>query len=253
MRGETLNRLKTNTEVIKDAVWALIPARGGSKSIPLKNMVDLNGRPLIDYTIRAAKACRFISRIICSTENRQIAEYCLHHTIEVQERPLNLAEDNSTTLDVILYVLETIKEIETYLPEYLVLLEPTSPFVLPEHIKDCVDLIRSDSKADSSQTVTPVEPNSHAYNQRYLDENGSHFIFLKEREQWYNKQLKPQFYIHGNVRAMRVKSVLKKKNIFGDRSLPLIIPSIYCIDVDGKSQLELARCIIKCGLIELPE
>jgi len=229
--------------------WALIPARGGSKSIPLKNMADLNGRPLIDYVIRAGKSSKYIMRIYCSTDSEKIKSYCIKMGIDVCDRPVELAQDDVPSIDVILHFLTNMIEKEKMLPEFLVLLEPTSPFVLAEHIDHCIEMLRNEPMADSSQTVCEVEPNSHAYNQRYNDQNGSHFIFSQKREQYFNKQLKPKFYIHGNVRVMRVESVMNKKDIFGERSLPLVIPRIYGMDVDGPEELEMARCICRCGLV----
>ena len=235
------------------STWALIPARGGSKSIRLKNMAELNGRPLIDYVIRSGQSSKQIERIFCSTDNKRIKEYCLKSEIEACDRPGELAEDDVPSIDVILHFLNERIVKEKILPEFLVLLEPTSPFVLPEQIDQCVAMLKSDPSADSSQTVCKVEPNSHAYNQRYNDSNGSHFIFPQKRELYFNKQLKPNFFIHGNVRVMRVRSVMTKKDIFGDRSLPLVIPRIYGTDVDGPEDLEIARCLCRSGLVRLPK
>jgi len=232
--------------------WALILARGGSKSIPLKNMVELNGRPLIDFVIRSSQISQEITRIFCSTDHAKIKAYCQERGIEICDRPPELAEDDIPSLEVILHFLNNMIEKEKTLPEFLVLMEPTSPFVLPEHVDRCVAMLKDDPAADSSQTVCQVEPNSHAYNQRYNDSNGSHFIFPQKRELYFNKQLKPNFFIHGNVRIMRVESVMKNKDIFGNRSLPLVVPRIYGMDVDGPEELLLASCILKCELIKLP-
>jgi len=229
--------------------WALITARGGSKSIPLKNMVDLNGRPLIDYAIEAGKSSKYVQRIVCSTENSKIKSFCVKSGIEICDRPLELAQDDVPSLDVILHFLQMALEKEKVLPEFLVLLEPTSPFVLAEHIDRCIEMLRGDPTADSSQTVCEVEPNSHAYNQRYKDNDVCRFVFAEKRKALFNKQLKPKFYIHGNVRVMRVQSVMLKEDIFGERSLPLVIPRVYGMDVDGPEQLQLARCICQCGLV----
>lgn len=233
-------------------VWAIIPARGGSKSIPLKNMVTLGNRPLIDYGIKAAQASGCISRIICSTDNDIISDYCIKSGVEVQRRPDDLSEDNVSTIDVLVYVLESVLKKEGTLAKIIVLLEPTSPFVLPVHIDKCVSLLEANSHADSAQTMTTVEPNSHAYNQRYIENNSAGFAFKEKRSLYYNKQLKPEFYIHGNVRVFRTLSFLDKKDIFGDFSIPHLIPRKYAMDLDGPEDLELAQCILKCGLVELP-
>jgi len=236
----------------KDEVWAIIPARGGSKTIPLKNMVNLNGRPLISYVIEAAKASRSITRIICSTENKKIATFCMENDIEVQKRPLMLAKNNVPTLDVIIYFLETFMKREGEVANILVLLEPTSPFVLRKHINDCIQLLKTTPDADSVQTVTLPPPNHHAYNQRYLKNGMICFMFPKERNRFYNKQLKPEFYIHGNLRIFRSASILNKADLYGDRSIPYIISRIYATDVDGPEDLKMAECMLKSGMLSLP-
>ena len=105
----------------KDSVLAMIPARGGSKSVPLKNMALLNGKPLIDYAINVAKKTSMISRVICSTDSEKISNYCKENFIEVQQRPPELSEDHVTTIDVIIYLLSTILNSDKSLPEFLFL------------------------------------------------------------------------------------------------------------------------------------
>lgn len=233
--------------------WALIPARGGSKSIRLKNLVELDGRPLIDFVIRSGQSSKRISRIFCSTDHKKIKAYCNKTRIEICDRPVELSGDNIPSIDVILHFLNVMIEKEKILPEFLVLLEPTSPFVLPEHVDRCVDMLKGDHTADSSQTICRVEPNSHAYNQRKIEGNYVIFNFPKERALSFNKQSKPAFYKHGNVRVMRTISVIRKKDIFGDRSLPHMIPPTYAFDVDGPEDLKLAQCILNCGLVKILE
>ena len=233
----------------KDSVLAMIPARGGSKSVPLKNMALLNGKPLIDYAINAAKKTSMISRVICSTDSEKISTYCKENFIEVQQRPPELSEDHVTTIDVIIYLLSTILNSDKSLPEFLVLLEPTSPFVNSGHIEMCLGALKADLSASSAQTVTRASSNSHAYNQRYHDENGSHFLFINERKTSTNKQSKPNFFIHGNVRVMRVSELMKTKNLFGKKSIPLEISRFYAMDVDGPDDFVLAQSIIDSGYI----
>ena len=129
------------------------------------------------------------------------------------------------------------------------MLEPTSPFVTAEQIKDCVEALKQDDSADSVQTVTKVSSNSHAYNQRYHDVNGSNFLHVAEREICTNKQLKPEFFIHGNVRIMRVESLIRTRSLFGDKSIPIVIPRKYAMDVDGPDDLALATSMLETGLV----
>lgn len=229
--------------------WVLIPARGGSKSIPLKNLVRLNGVPLIEYAIGAARRTQRVARIICSTDSDEIGGHCLAAGIEVDRRPAELAGDAVATVDVLLEFARRMGA-QGPLPEYLVLLEPTSPFVAPEDISACLARLDADPQADSAQTVTQVSSNSHAYNQRFHDTGGSHFLYPQERKVSVNKQAKPVFFIHGNARVMRVQSLLRTRSIFGARSLPVEIPKIRAMDVDGQEDLLLAEAIIASGLVK---
>lgn len=233
--------------------WAFIPARGGSKSIPLKNLVRLNGRPLLDYAVDVGRNSGRVSRVICSTDSDEIGRHCGQLGVEVDQRPRDLAADHVATVDVLLEFLRRSIREGTTLPEYLVLLEPTSPFVTVRDIEACIERLDGDESADSSQTVTAVSSNSHAYNQRYHDDNGSNFLFVQERKACVNKQAKPPFYIHGNVRVMRTLSVLRTHSIFGARSLPVEIPRTRAMDVDNPDDLMLAEAIIAAGLVNEQE
>ena len=236
-----------------EAVWAVIPARGGSRTIPMKNMVPLNGRPLIDYVITAARATAAISRVVCSTEHDAIAEFCRARDVEVRRRPDALALDNVPSVDVVLDVLASIQRTGEPLAEIVVLLEPTSPFVLPAHIEGCVSLLKGDPSADSAQTITPVGPNSHAYNQRRLRDGAVEFVCPEERARYPNKQLKPAFYVHGNVRVVRSRCLLEKRDLFGGRSLPVVISRLHALDVDGPEDLTMAECLLQGRAVWLPE
>lgn len=243
------NPLVQSPSVQTGDAWAVIPARGGSKSIPLKNLVKLNGRALIDYAFTASRSSTRIKRIICSTDSLEIGEYSRAKDIEVDRRPASLASDNVATVDVLLDLVRRRLSLGEELPEYLVLLEPTSPFVIKSDIEACLSKLDADVTADSAQTVTAVSSNSHAYNQRYHDTNGSNFLFTEERKFSVNKQSKPKLFIHGNVRVMRTVALMRNGSIFGDRSLPIEIPRVRAMDVDDHEDLEFAEAIIAAGMV----
>ena len=107
-------------------VVAVIPARGGSKGIPRKNMMLLNGKPLVYYTIRESLKSKYINRTIVSTEDNEIAKISSEYGAEVVRRPVELAKDDTPTIDVVLHVLDTLKA-QNFEPDIVVLLQPTSP------------------------------------------------------------------------------------------------------------------------------
>ena len=231
----------------------LIPARGGSKSIPLKNLVPLAGRPLIGYVIAAGQASPSLGHIICSTDDDRIAEVCQRSGVEVLHRPPQLARDDSSVADVVRSVLGTLRDRDGEIPEMIALLQPTSPFVLPAHIDACVAALRDRSDADSAQTVAPVTHNSHAYNQRVIEGGAVQFRFLAERRAAYNKQLKPSHYVFGNVVVSRAQSLLDGKDCFGDVSIPVVIPRVYALDVDTAEDVDYAAFLLQTGrLTNLP-
>ena len=162
----------------------MVPARGGSKSIPYKNLAPLAGRPLLDYGVGAAIASDGIRRIICSTEDERIARRALELGIEVDPRPAALAGDDTPVAEVAKEMLERIDPARKV--DILILVQPTSPFLLPSHIDDLLAAMQADPGARSGQTITPVPHNHHAWNQRMLDGEYIRFHFAAERRAAYN-------------------------------------------------------------------
>jgi CMP-N-acetylneuraminic acid synthetase len=235
-----------------DEVWGIIPARGGSKTIPLKNMADLSGHPMIEYVINASKECKSITRCICSTDHEKISSFCMDKKVEVHSRPDFLSGDETPIEDVLIDLFNDIKNKEGVLPKAFVLLMPTSPFILPEHIDKCVDALLSDSDANSSQTVSTFTHNHHAYNQRVVENGYVDFRFLKERLEHHNKQNKPKFYSFGNLVATKLDAFLTSKWVFSNPSIPIEIPFRYAIDTDGPDEIEEAVWYLESGKVELP-
>src|SRR3989338_7151887 len=130
-------------------ILGIIPARGGSKSVPRKNIKELGGKPLIGWTIDAAKASGVLDRIILTTDDNEIAGVGKQSGVEVPfMRPKELAEDKTPTLPVLQHAVEWLKEHERYYPDAVMLLQPTAPFRQAEHIEDAVTLFEQ-SGADS--------------------------------------------------------------------------------------------------------
>lgn len=234
-------------------ILGLIPARRGSKSIPLKNIVPLNGYPLIAYVINAARKCTTIQRIICSTDSEEISTVCSKLGVEIVGRAKHLARDETHIVDVVIDFVHTLHKNDGYIPFAIALLQPTSPFVLPEHIDRCVELLQRDSKAGSSQTISRIPHNFHAYNQRVVENNCVRFQFSEERNIYYNKQLKPKFYMFGNLVVIKTKALLESREIFPQPSLACEIPFFYALDIDGSDDVDLAEFYLQHGKVLLPK
>lgn len=236
-----------------DNVIGLIPARGGSKSIPLKNLAQINGIPLIRFVMSAGLKAASLSKVYCSTDHLAIAQACTEGGVEVIERPEKLGQDDTPVTAVILHVLETLAQRTGCMPGMIALLQPTSPFLLPSHIDDCVTALRVHPEADSAQTITTVFHNTHAFNQRVVVDGKVQFRFLEERRASYNKQRKPKHYSFGNLVITRARVLLEGQDCFGNISIPVEIPRAYALDVDTLEDLDYASFMVTGGRIGLGE
>lgn len=228
-------------------VWALVPARGGSKSIPLKNLVPLAGVSLLDYGVRAVQASGRAARIICSTDDDRIAARAGELGIEVDRRPAHLATDEAPVADVAREFL-----VRQGSPDILLLVQPTSPFLLPEHIHALIDAMNKDKEARSGQTVTACPHNHHAWNQRELVNGRVRFKFPAERAAAYNKQSKPRHFVFGNLVAVRPAALREGKGFFAEPSVAVDIPAPYDFDLDGPGDTAIAGALISSGTVRLP-
>jgi CMP-N,N'-diacetyllegionaminic acid synthase len=228
-------------------VWALVPARGGSKSIPLKNLLPLGGVPLLDYGVRAVQACGRISRIICSTDHDGIAARAGTLGIDVDHRPAALATDDAPVADVARDLLA-----RRGTPDVLLLVQPTSPFLLPEHVEHIIDTFEEDPATQSAQTITPVPHNHHAWNQRVVENGRVRFQFAAERARAYNKQSKPTLFVFGNLVAARGTTLTSGGGFFAEPSAAVEIRPPYDFDLDGPSDVAIAEAMLSSGLVRLP-
>ncbi|MBI4765603.1 MAG: acylneuraminate cytidylyltransferase family protein [Deltaproteobacteria bacterium] len=235
-----------------DMVWGVIPARGGSKSIPKKNLVELGGYPLVFHVIEAAKLSKKINRFICSTDDVPIASFVRSLGVEVHDRPKNLAEDMTPVLEVFSHLLMDIGRQEGLIADILVILQPTSPFLRPEDVIRAVTLLKNEEQVDSVQTITEFPHNYHAFNQRIVQEGWVSFRFPEERKKYYNKNTKPKHYMFGNLIVTRSRTILNQNDIFGERSKFIQIPFPYALDVDGPDDLDLAKYYLQTQKVNLP-
>jgi CMP-N-acetylneuraminic acid synthetase len=241
-------------KILKNVAWGIITARGGSKSIPLKNLVPVCGRPLVSYNIRAAQRAKTVSRIICSTDDEKIADTVKSMGVEVLQRPEHLSGDLVPSVDVMIHIAETLIKKEGEIAEMLLLLQPTSLFLTTAQIDKAVNVLIDNPKAGSSQNVIKVPHQFHSHNQRvmYDDGNDIAFVYEKEREKGYSKQTKPEYYTYGNLIVTRTITLIEERTVFGRPSIPLVIPMYYAYDLDGQEDIEMAELMIKNKLVELP-
>jgi CMP-N-acetylneuraminic acid synthetase len=223
-----------------------VSARGGSKSIPLKNLASLGGRPLLDYGVMAARASGCCDRIVCSTDHQAIERRASDLEIECDRRPPALATDEAAVADVASEWLH-----RAGMPEVVVLVQPTSPFVRPSDIRAVVEALLERPDAASAQTVTRCPHNHHAWNQREVIEGVARFRFAEERGKAINKQAKPELWLFGNVVAARPRAFSDPLGFFAPPSIAIPIERPYDLDIDDRADLALGNAILRAGAVSL--
>ena len=233
-------------------ILGLIMARGGSKSIPKKNIKLLGGKPLIAHTIAKAQASKYISRLILSTDDAEISKVAKEYDCEVPfMRPADLAQDNTLDLPVVEHALNWFKDNENWQPDFIVHLRPTHPFRKTSDIDRAVELLAENKEADSVWTVgrPPVTP----YKMFHVGENG----FLKPaltiagEKDTYNwpRQKLPQVHNHyGQVDVTRYETIMNKKSMCGDNILPIMLED-EAVDLDSILDWEFAEFLLSKGLL----
>ena len=226
-------------------VLGIIPARGGSKGIPKKNIYPLLGKPLIGYTIEAALGSRVLTRTILSTDSEEIAETARGFGLEVPfMRPAELADDASPALPYIEHALERLRGDEGYVPGYIALLQPTSPLRTSRHIDQCMQTLM-DSDADSIVTVVQAPHNCIPQSIMEL-KDGFLKPFLAYDERDNQRQKKPVYYARNGaaVYGFTHDCLTKKKSVFGDRILPFVMAPEDSVDIDTMLDMRIAECLL---------
>lgn len=238
-------------------VLAIIPARGGSKSIPRKNILPFAGFPLIAYSIGAALEAKMVNRVIVSTDDPEIAAISRHFGAETPFlRPEEYAQDNTPDLPVFQHALHWLQQNEEYQPEIIIQLRPTSPFRRVRHIDQAVERLIERPDADAVRTVCVPFQNPFKMWRIGADELMKPLIVLEELSEPYNmpRQALPEVYWQtGYVDAAWTNTVLKKNSMTGDRILPLVIDPKEWIDIDSPDDWRRAERMIESGEIGLED
>lgn len=229
-------------------VLGLLLARGGSKSIPQKNIKLLGGKPLIAHTVEKAKASKYIDRLVLSTDSEEIAEVGRMYGAETPfMRPPELAEDATQDFPVFVHALRWLEEHEGWKPDFIVHFRPTHPFRKREHIDRGVELLAGNPKADAVWTVgvPPVTP----YKMFKIGADGFLTPALEipgEREafNWPRQRLPKVFNHYGQVDVMRYETIMQKKSMCGENILPIFLEG-EVFDIDSPLDWEFAEFMIQ--------
>ncbi len=224
-------------------ILAIIPARGGSKGVPRKNVRELNGKPLIGYTIESAKKSNKVSRVVVTTEDTEIATVSREYKAEVPYlRPDELSQDNSPTMECVLHMLDYLEKTEGYVSDYVLLLQCTSPLRNHSHINEAIDkLLNSDY--DSIVSVCEAEVNPYWAN---IFEGDKLKYFIEEGRKITRRQELPNVYrMNGAIYLIKTEVLKKQKTFEPEEVMGYIMDSYSSVDIDTEMDFKIAEAIIK--------
>ena len=216
---------------------AIIPARAGSKRLPRKNLIKINNKPLIAYTIYSALKSKYIDKVIVSSDSKLILDTSRRYGADILKRPKFLAKDNSSSYEVVEH---TIKNFKSF--EYIVLLQPTSP-LRDENIIDKAINFLDKKNADAIISVCKSDHNPNWYNQ--LPTNMSMKNFFNDQIRKKTSKIKDYYRLNGAIYICKTEKLLKEKNFFlKDKIYAFEMSRNKSIDIDTNLDLILARHLL---------
>jgi CMP-N,N'-diacetyllegionaminic acid synthase len=225
-------------------IIALIPARGGSKGIPRKNIIPVCGKPLIAYSIEAAIASKSFDRVIVSTDDTEIAEVSKKFGAEIPfMRPDAASDDIAPAIAVLVHALEWLKTNEGFKPDAVAYLQPTSPLRTAKHLEEAVKLFQNNPEADT--LVSVVEP-PHNFNPiKLMKEENNYLVPFMEGQGTtvLTKNDLPKVLARNGpaILICSSKVILEKKQLYGEKTLPYLMQMDESVDIDYPQDLDLAE------------
>ena len=220
---------------------AIIPARGGSKGLPGKNIRPLNGKPLIAYAVEEGLKAKHIDRVIISTDDEEIARIAVEYGAELPfMRPAELATDTAMAVDNYIYTINRLEKEGGKPIESFVVLQPTSPLRIAEDIDGAVDLFEqkgADSVVSYCREAHPVTWH------KYLDEEGR-FVNIFEDTLKNRQDNRVSYYPNGAVYVFKT-SIIRQRKYFTDKSYAYIMPKTRSVDIDFIEDFEYAEFLLK--------
>jgi YrbI family 3-deoxy-D-manno-octulosonate 8-phosphate phosphatase len=240
---------------MKPEILAIVPARGGSKGIPRKNIRPFSGYPLIAWSIAAARQSASVTRIIVSTDDEEIAAVARQFDAETPFlRPAEFAQDNSTDLPLFEHALKWLDEYEGYRPDVIVQLRPTSP-IRPRGVVDkAVEILLTHPDADSVRGVVPAGQNPHKM-WRLTDERSpmKNLLDVEGIDEPYNapRQILPPIHWQtGHIDAIRTATILNG-SMSGKNIYPLVIDPRFTVDIDNLQDWARYEHLVAAGGLDM--
>ncbi len=236
----------------KPDMLGLIIARGGSKGVPRKNMRLVAGQPLICWTFAAARRSALLTRIMLSTDAAEIADCARRSGVEVPfMRPAELAQDTTTTIDVTLHALQWLRQHENYQPDYVALLQPTTPLRTAADIDAGIRLMLASA---GHALVSVTESDNHPFLARQIDAAGALKPFLQtDLANSRRQELPPAYALNGALYVARADILLQEHSWHPKGALAYLMPPERSLDIDSEWSLKLADLILRSRTEEADE
>jgi CMP-N-acetylneuraminic acid synthetase len=225
----------------------VIPARGGSKSVPRKNIAMLNGKPMIAYTIQAAQGSQRLTDFVVSSEDAEIIRVAQQYGAPAPfVRPEELATDDAPSLPVVQHAVRKMEALKGVKYDVIVLLQPTTPLRRPEDIDAVIDKLVS-TGADSVVSVCDVGAYHPARMRKIEDDRLVELPVREPREMLRRQDLPPVYIRNGAVYAVRRQVVMEQNSMIGQVSRPYIMPENRSVNVDSPLDFRLAEILLGQG------
>ena len=224
-------------------VLGVIPARGGSKGVPEKNIRLLDSKPLIAYTIETALQSN-LTKVIVSTDSEKIANISTSFSASIPFiRPNYLSNDNASSIDVAIHALQKMEEIDLTKYDSLMLLQPTTPFRRVEDINNAITELKKNKELDSVISVVNVEGN-HPARMKYIKNNLLIDPSFCEKYENQNRQELDKMYIRNGAIYLTRKEILLNRSFKGKKSFALQMPSEHSVNIDSFLDFKFAEFLI---------
>lgn len=224
------------------ATLCLIPARGGSKGIPGKNLAVVGGRPLLDWTVDAAAGAGPAARVVVTTDSDDIAERALAIGAEVPfRRPPELAADDTPGIDPILHAIEALAT-GGYRPDLVICLQPTSPLRSAQDVRAALALF-ADDRVEAVVSVSPVR--GHPLWMKTVDDEGWLHPFTADPVPPTRQTLPPVFALNGAIYAARREVLLRTRGWYTDRTRSYVMPPERSLDIDTPFDMRVADLLLR--------
>ena len=213
-------------------ILAIIPARGGSKGVPKKNIKSFAGKPLIAWTIEQGKKSKHIDKLVVSTDDAEIAAVSRKYGAEVIDRPKEFGRDDSPTYDAIKHVVDTLEgKGENY--DIVIILEPTSPLRKDDDLDNAIELFQKNkTKADALVSLGEVHLENPMIT-KVIDGRGLLKPFIESRKQIYQRQQLPAIYFpYGVIYLSKTDAYLKSKTVYQEKTIPYLIERWQNYEID---------------------